>query len=336
MSFLRISRENFFYNLNQIARKTQSIDRVALVLKDNAYGHGLTLMADLAAEAGVRHAVVRTLAEAEAVRGRFETVLVLSEIPEKVPENGVRVVVNDRSCIAAMPAGCEVELKVDTGMHRSGVALDEVDRALEAIAKRGLALKGVLTHYRGADEMGSDYFWQRRRFEALRDRLERAGLKGVRWHSHNSAALFRCGSFEEDVARVGIAAYGCLRLPEPFEAPDLRPVASLWAKRLSTRRLCAGARVGYGGEGELKEAGTVSTYDIGYGDGWLRGEARRPYRLPDGREILGRVSMDMFSLRGEDEKVCLFHDAGEAAAQFGTIAYEVLVRLSPHIRRVAE
>jgi len=335
MSFIRISRENFFHNISQIARKTQSVEKIALVLKDNAYGHGLALMADLAKEAGVRHAVVRTMAEAEAVAEGFETVLVLADIPARRPETNIHIAINDWRQIEKIPEGTRVELKVDTGMHRNGILPEEVMEAVEKVDRRGLLLRGIMTHYRSADEMGSEFFWQRKRFEAVRASVERAGVGPLRWHSCNSAALFRTERFDEDIARVGIATYGCLRMPAAFKTPPLKPVMSLWAERVSTRRLGGGARIGYGGEGSLPEGGTVSTYDIGYGDGWYRGDASAPYRLPDGRKVVGRVSMDLLSVEGDDEKICLFEDANEAAAQFGTIGYDVLVKLHPSIPRIA-
>jgi alanine racemase len=334
MSFIHISRENFFHNISQIALKTQSVDKIALVLKDNAYGHGLTVMADLAKEAGVRHAVVRTMAEAEAIARGFETVLVLADIPAGKPDGNIRIVVNDLQAIGKIPKGTQVELKVDTGMHRNGVLPEEVMEAIEKIEARGLLLRGVMSHHRSADEMGSEFFWQKKRFDTVRASVEKAGIGPLRWHSCNSAALFRTGRFDEDIARVGIAAYGCLKMPEPFGVPPLRPVMSLWAERVSTRRLAGGTRVGYGGEGEIPEGGTVSTYDIGYGDGWYRGDASSPYRLPDGRKIVGRVSMDLLSVEGEDKKIRLFGDANEAAEQFGTIGYDILVKLHPSIPRI--
>ena len=334
MAYIEISRDNFEHNLNQIALKTQSREAVALVLKDNAYGHGLEVTAKLASGWGVRHAVVRTLAEAERIEGLFETVLVLADTPSEAPRTNVHIAINDLRQLEGMPPGTAVELKVDTGMHRNGIPSEALAEALEAVERRGLVLKGIMTHHRAADEMGSEFFWQKRRFDEVRERLERWGVKGVRWHSCNSAALFRTDSFDEDIARVGIAAYGCLRMPQPFKLPELRPVMSLWAERVATRRLESFERVGYGGEGRLPEGGTLSTYDVGYGDGWFRGDAARPYRLPDGRSVVGRVSMDMLSLEGDEEAVCLFRDAAEAARQFGTIAYDVTVKLSPRIPRI--
>ncbi|WP_456403365.1 alanine racemase [Hydrogenimonas sp.] len=334
MSQIRISREHFLHNISQIAAKTQSVERIALVLKDNAYGHGLEVMAQLAVEAGIRHAVVRRVAEARRIGSLFSTVLILSEIPQTPLPDSFRIAVNEEAAIGRIPEGTAVELKIDTGMHRHGIDPVAFSRVVEAIASRGLRLVGVMTHYRSADEIGSDLFWQRKRFEAIREEAERMGLSGLRWHSCNSAALFRTASFDEDIARIGIAAYGCLRMPSVFDPPKLEPVMSLWADRIATRTLVAGARVGYGGEGFVTAPTSVSSYDIGYGDGWFRGDTRTPYRLPDGRALLGRVSMDAVSLEGEEERICLFDDAAEAASQLGTIPYEVTTRLDPGIERV--
>jgi alanine racemase len=334
MSLIEISRKNFVYNINQIVQKTQSHEKIALVLKDNAYGHGLTLMASLAVEVGIRHAVVRTVTEAMAIHEQFETVLVLSDTPKTYLGEKIHIAINDVRHLDAIPTGTSVELKVDTGMHRNGIMPAEFLPAIEAIEAKGLKLVGVMTHYRSADEMGSEFFWQRKVFEHIRNLAEREKIVDIRWHSCNSAALFRTQHFDEDIARVGIAAYGCLEMPKPFNTPHLKPVMSLWAERISTRTIRSTERIGYGGEGSVSKGGMVSTYDIGYGDGWLRGSAQHPYCLPNGQKILGRVSMDAISLEGSDERVCLFDDARQTAKQFGTIPYDILVKLSPSIQRV--
>ena len=334
MSLIKISHKNFIYNINQIVQKTQSIEKLALVLKDNAYGHGLSLMASLAADVGVKHAVVRNLQEAYEIENLFETVLVLSDIPKTTPDKKISIVVNDLNCIAKIPKDTSVELKVDTGMHRNGVLPSEFSKAVEEIEKHSLNLVGVMTHFRSADEMGSEFFWQRKEFDRIKELAQKLSLKGVRWHSCNSAGLFRVNEFDEDIARIGIAAYGCLEMPKPFNLPKLKPVISLWADRISTRELEAMQRVGYAGVGCLKSKGVVSTYDIGYGDGWPRGSSSKPYILPNGKKILGRVSMDAISVETDKEQILIFDNAIEAAKQFDTIAYDILVKLSPAIRRI--
>lgn len=329
MAFIKINKQNFYHNLSQIALQTGSIDKIAIVLKDNAYGHGLELMAALASEFGIRHAVVRNMAEAGQIRTLFETILVLGD--RIVADDACSFAVNRLEDIMQAQQGAKVELKVDTGMHRNGIALDEVDEALTLMKTQGLNLVGLMTHYRSADELSSEFFWQKKQFEAVKQRVKEAGFAGVRAHSHNSAAILRTKSFDEDLVRVGIGAYGYNELPCVFDTLQLKPVLSLYAKKVASRVLKAGERIGYGGDFIVPREMTVSTYDIGYGDGWCRGDARNPYITSEKLPILGRVSMDFISLESDKKEVCVMNDAKVAAKQFGTISYEVTTALASDI-----
>jgi alanine racemase len=114
----------------------------------------------------------------------------------------------------------------------------------------------------------------------------------------------------------------------------LKPVLSLRAKKIATRKLEKGERVGYGGDFAAPGKMTVSTYDLGYGDGWCRGESSRPYITAEGLPILGRVSMDFIVLESEKEELVIMNDAQEAARHFGTISYEMTTALSEKIARI--
>ena len=132
MAYCLINKSNYFYNLSKIEERIDK-DKIAVVIKNNAYGHGLREIAGLASEYGVKHAVVNNLAEAQIVSNLFETVIVLQEIPiEKVEEN-IIITINSIDSIKDLFPGTRVELKVDTGMHRNGVALDDVQLALDLI-----------------------------------------------------------------------------------------------------------------------------------------------------------------------------------------------------------
>ena len=159
MAFIKINRQNFYHNLSQIALKTGSVEKIGIVLKDNAYGHGVELMGKLAAEFGIKHAVVRKTAEAEKIRDLFETILVLGDTIIK--DEVYSFTLNTLREIKRAQKGAKVELKVDTGMHRNGIALDELDEALSLIREQGLNLVGLMTHYRSSDELGSEFFWRR-------------------------------------------------------------------------------------------------------------------------------------------------------------------------------
>ena len=331
MATITINKDNFCHNLNQIALKTGSIDKIAIVLKDNAYGHGLEIMAQLASEFGIRHAVVKNRDEADVIRGLFRTVLILGG--QAVPDETCTYAINTLDDIEKAQKGSRVELKVDTGMHRNGIAIDDLDRALERIVDRELVLFGLMTHFRSADEPGSEFFWQKKQFEYVKTKVKAAGFTGFRMHSHNSAAILRSKSFEEDLVRVGIGAYGYNELPESFDKAELKPVLSLYARKIATKRLKKGDRVGYGGDFEVPCDMQVSTYDLGYGDGWCRGDSCQPYLTAEDLPVLGRVSMDFVSIASQKEVLCIMNDAQSAAKQFGTISYEITTALSPLITR---
>jgi len=329
MAFITINKQNFYHNLNQIALKTGSVGKIAIVLKDNAYGHGLELMGRLASEFGIKHAVVRKMAEAELVKPLFETVLILGDTIIKDEKYSFSI--NTLEDIKKAQQGAKVELKVDTGMHRNGIALEELDEALDLIRENGLVLMGVMTHYRSADELSSELFWQQKQFESVKRRVIEAGFTNVRVHSHNTAAILRTKHFDEDLVRVGIGVYGYNELPDTFDEVKLRPVMALYAKKVSNRVLRSGERIGYGGDFTVSNDMTVSTYDLGYGDGWCRGDAQKPYITPEGLSVLGRVSMDFISLECDKEIVCVMNDAKTAAKQFETISYEITTALSASI-----
>lgn len=331
MAFITIHKENFYHNLSQIALKTGSKEKIAIVLKDNAYGHGAGLIAKLASEYGIKHAVVRDLTEARQVKELFESVLALAG--ESIVDEVCSFAINSIEQISRMEKGTRVELKVDTGMHRNGIAMGELEEALRLIEEKGLNLVGVMTHFRSSDEMGSEYFWQKKQFVQVKEAVKAKGYVNVRFHSHNSAAILRTNSFDEDMVRVGIAAYGYDERPECFGKMDLRPVLALHAKKVSTRIVHQGERIGYGGSYTAPKEMAVSTYNVGYGDGWTRSSDRPPYVTGEGLQALGRVSMDLMSFESEKESLCIMDDAQQAAKQFGTISYEVVTALSSDIPR---
>ena len=331
MASITINKNFFYHNLNQIALQTGSIEKIAIVLKDNAYGHGLSLMAELASSFGIKHAIVRKTHEALEIETLFDTVLVLGDKAIKHPCYSYAL--NSLADIAHAQKGAKVELKVDTGMHRNGIAITELDEALEAITKQGLELVGLMTHYRSADVLSSEFFWQQKQFESLQKQVKEAGFSTIRIHSHNSASILRSKSFDEDLVRVGIGAYGYNELPSIFDSIALKPILSLYATKIASREIKEGQRVGYGGNFVATRVMHISTYDLGYGDGWYRHHTDTPFMTAEALPILGRVSMDFISIESNKEQICIMNDAQKVAKQWDTISYEVTTTLHKEIER---
>ncbi len=327
MSYIQLSKSALFHNLDIIAQKTADKAKIALVLKDNAYGHGLVEVAQMAQEYGISRAVVRREEEAKSIAGYFEYILILSPRFPVSPEDTFVYTINSVDDIHKFPSGSRVELKVDTGMHRNGIPMNEVDSAIEKIRNRGLLLEALFTHHRSADSMSGEWFWQKKNFETIKKRYS-----GLRFHSCNSAALFREQHFDEDMVRVGIAAYGCLQMDRGFEQTGLKPILSLYANRISSRVLSEGERVGYNATFEAQEEVLISNYDLGYADGISR-RLSNNYQTPDGNQLVGRVSMDNSSYLCDKDELLIFDDASEIAAYCDTISYEVLTSLAASIPR---
>jgi alanine racemase len=336
MAYIILNKNNFFNNLDIIAKSTKGRDKIALVLKDNAYGHGLLEMASMAKEYGIKKAVVRTIEEAKQIESFFEYILVLGRTQAAVKSQKIRYTINDIASIDKFEHGTKVELKVDTGMHRNGIAMSELEEAFLKIKEARLILEAVFTHHRSSDELTSEWFWQKENFADVKEKSRKFSLEfgfgSLRFHSSNSASLFRQLDFDEDMARVGIAAYGCIELPDALHIKELKPVLSLWASRVSSREIKAGERVGYGGDYVAAEDCVLGNYDFGYGDGFLRASACG-YKTPDGTELIGRISMDNSTFKSDKEKILVFDDAREVAPFAKTISYEVLTSLKPEIKR---
>ena len=335
MAYITLNKNNFFNNLDIIAKQTKSKDKIALVFKDNAYGHGLLEMATLAKEYGITKVVVQNGDEAKEIEDLFEYVLVLTDIPHAKSKK-LRYTINDINSINKFPHATKVELKVDSGMHRNGIKPSELKDAMKMIKEQGLILEAVFTHHRSADELSSEWFWQNDVFKQIKKESQELakslGFENLRFHSCNSAALFRHVEFDEDMARVGIAAYGCMQLAPAISVDCFKPVLSLYAGKISSKKLKVGERVGYGGTYETKEDIVVSNYDFGYGDGFLR-ICSNNYTTPQGRELVGRISMDNSSFLCDEDEILVFNDARDVAKVAKTISYEVLTSLKQSIKK---
>jgi len=331
MAYITLNKKYFFNNLDIIADKTKSKDKIALVLKDNAYGHGILQIAEMAHEYGITKAVVRCDTEAQMVKKFFKYILVLNDFPTS-SNTITSYTINDIQNITKFPQGTKVELKIDTGMSRNGIDMSETEKALELIKKQKLQLEAVFTHHRSADELSSEWFWQNENFKEIKKRVSKCGWN-PKFHSANSASLFRCDNFSEDMARVGIAAYGCMENSDVLNVDGLKPILSLYASKISSRKLHRGQRVGYGATYEAHGSYTLGNYDFGYGDGFLR-SCSNNYKTPTNKELAGRISMDNSSFLCDDDELLVFDDARQVAKSANTISYEVLTSLKPYIKRV--
>ena len=329
----------------------------AAVLKADAYGLGAAQVGPALAAAGCRQFFVAHLDEAIALKPllpRDATVSVLhGPLPggeEEFVAHGVRPVLNSRAQVDAWRAlarRLDRELgaivQVDTGMARLG--LDERElRALDddCDAWLGLRVELVMSHLACADEPAhAANAAQLERFAVARKRLPQAPASLA-----NSSGIFLGGAYHFDLVRPGAALYG---LAPTAGAPNpMRPVLRLQARVIQLRDVPAGTPVGYGHAWTSDRPARIATASVGYADGWLRCLGGRAsvwagdIELP----IVGRVSMDTVTIDATAlppgalaaghlvDQIGPRCDVDRAAAQAGTIGYEILTRLGRRFERV--
>ena len=157
---------------------------------------------------------------------------------------------------------------------KNGISENQLEATIYRALEKNLTIKSIFTHYKSADILSSEYFWQKAIFRELKlkaiDICEKLLIPIPSFHSSNSNALFRDNNFDEDFCRIGLAGYGYIYEYDLCKKTNLLPVLSLWGKKLVTKQLKKGEKVGYGGSFTAKEDMNIATYDIGYGDGFLR------------------------------------------------------------------
>lgn len=333
MGYITIDSKALEHNFNYFARLSGGKEKVIVGLKDNAYGHGIRLVAEVLSDAGAKSCFVRSLREAKIVETLFESVLILIEHPlESLPEN-IHTAINSYEALLKTPKGNAIELAIDTGMHRDGIMPNQLEEALEVIKARELKLKGIFTHFATADEDETKMLAQQKEFDRLIQKAKLLWQEPFRVHCANTAATSVIDARLYDANRIGVGMYGYSEYPG--EQQHLLPVMALYAERIASRAISAGETVGYGSKGFIAPHDNfiVSNYNIGYGDGFFRLNERKKATIADGRPILGRVSMDSLSVEGDDAVVCIFKNARALAEVHDTIVYEILTSLHAEIER---
>ncbi len=193
-----------------------------------------------------------------------------------------------------------VHVKVDTGMNRIGVPIN--DKGVKIIQEinncPGIAIDGIFTHFARADE--TDKTYAKKQFEKFRyiiDRLEALGLNIPIKHCANSASIIDLPECQMDMVRAGIILYGLTPSKEVHsEQLSLTPVLTLKSHISYLKYLPSGTQISYGGTAVLTRNSIVATIPVGYGDGYPRSLSNKGYVLIKGKKapILGRICMDQF------------------------------------------
>ncbi len=332
-------------NVEALRRQLRPGSLLGVVVKSQAYGHGLVPCAREFLGAGADWLVLNSAAEAQALRraGIGAPLYICGPVfpaqAEVVAGTEARVVLYDRELAlalnqAALAQGRQVRvhLKIETGTCRQGLSLPEVLELARFVGNLpGLKFEGLTTHYADIEDT-TDHRYAQRQQELLQVAVAAFAEKGLEVgmvHAANSAAALLWPQTHASLVRVGIAAYGLWPSKETYAValqrcldhaagwvPKLQPALSWRARLVQVKEVPAGAYIGYGRTFRTTHVSRLGILPVGYHEGYDRRLSNVAHVLVRGvrAPVRGRVCMNMLM-------VDLTHipqaEAGEVATLLG-------------------
>jgi len=354
------------HNIGVIRGALSAGAQLILVVKSEAYGHGMRPVAACAWETGVTWFAVARLDEALVLRELLPdaNVIILGTLPSDfaktaVKENFIPLVVSNehgKSLAAALSEGdiLHCHATVDTGMGRLGVPWNKAPEAIaELTGISGLSIDGICSHLASADEADKRFARiQTKRFRRITRLCGQQGMTDLFLHISNSGGIRTSSDWDMNGVRTGIMLYGypyshTSPCREEERALDVHPFLQWRTRVLQVKEAPRGFPVSYGSTYVTPRKTRIATIDVGYADGYSRKLSNRGQVIIDGKRcpVAGRVTMNLTTIDiGPDgiakpgDEVTLLGKQGEEsiwadeiAEWCETISYEVLTNIRSHL-----
>ena len=341
--------------------------QVMLILKANAYGHGIEAVArHLApevdcigvalAEEGIelrRMGIERPILVMGGIWSKQIPLLIEHDLMLTVPSlDRLRDV---ETAAAALGRRARVHLKIDTGMERIGIHHYSAERLLErALSVQHVEVEGIYSHLANSDAPDlSHTHLQLERFAEVLRFYERRSLPMPLRHIANSAAVLRLPESHLDLVRPGLLLYGVYPSRQPPAGEHwsvaVSPALSWRSRVVYFKVVEAGSPVSYGSAWQSDHRVRLVTVPVGYGDGYFRAMSNRARVIVRGKRYpqVGTICMDQLMVNIEwdsafngDEVLLIGEANGERvtvedlADWAGTIPYEILTNINDRVPRL--
>lgn len=332
-----------------VVRKKAPHSKVMSIVKADGYGHGVNRVGNALAASDAFG--VASIEEAITLReGGIKNPITLLEgafefdelsLIEKLALEPVVHTFEQLQMLLQHKTSIPVWVKIDSGMHRLGFPLADVDSVIRALRANGNPIR-CMTHLANAHDL-ADEITQRQleKFESVTSTFD--GEKSVA----NSAGILGWPQTWSDWVRPGIMLYGVSPFADQTGAElGLTPVMTVRSQLISVREVPRGGTVGYGRGYVCEQTMPVGVIAFGYGDGYPRAAGTGTPILVKHQltQVIGEASMDMLTvdLRGISDpkvgdEVTLWGaelPVETVAKAAGTIPYELLCRVRMRARYV--
>lgn len=323
-------------NLKQIAENYQTIrsyckKNVIAIIKDNAYGHGLIQVGKTLSTINCNMLGVSSISEAILLRKNliFLPILLLGRCDDYKLLYSLKITISISSLeqletLSKSEFPISIHLKIETGMNRLGLEINEIPRALEIINKSKLQLKGIFTHFHS-----TNYNNQLKSFKKVLDLIPNKNKLLI--HTQASSTINKQIDICNTV-RTGLALYGYSKFI------DVKPSLELFCPIIRNKKIQHNTPVGYDYTEKTKQDGYILTIPFGYSNGLSRIKKLCFEYKNNLYYQIGKSCMDMtmfFTDKKIDLKeIPLISKSNTKNLTNNESIYYILSSLSPNLKRV--
>jgi alanine racemase len=366
-SWVEIDQKALEHNI-QSYKAIIGLTTLAPVVKSNAYGHGIELIAKLCDQNDVvGYLCVVSLHEALFLRsiGIKKPLLVLSIIDgnlKEAIEQDIDLIAYDLGFIQELNnlgkqlnKKARVHLKVDTGLSRLGLPRHEaLNLTLQTATLPQIFIVGIFTHFAESGSADQTFTNQQLlQLNTLTQDLQAHGITIPLQHAACTAAITANAKSHGTLVRLGIGTYGLWPSPENKLAThqrhptfSLKPVLTWKTKIIQIKDIPAESYIGYDRTHQVHKASRIAILPVGYWDGYDRGLSNKGVVVIKNQlaPVLGRIAMNLTIVDITGLNVCMSDEvillgnylgvtAEDLAMQCNTINYEIVTRINPLLPR---
>ena len=335
LNWIELSRKALGKNIDSLA-KLAGKRTLAICVKANAYGHGLTeIIQELKSHQTVDYITVHSIEEAIICRnaGWNRSLIVLGPIHSSdlnvVIKYNLEPTIFDRQSLTKLgklgdkhQKKIKTHLKLETGTNRQGLQEKELSQ-IAVIYKKYSSLEkpyGASTHFANIEDTTNHEYAEEQLalFNHLVNKLNDLKIPPSICHTACSAALILFDKTRFDMVRPGISAYGYWSSKETYLSYQLgggnnnlfSPVLSWKCRITQIKDINADSFVGYGCTYRTTTPSRLAVLPVGYSDGYDRGLSNTSYVLINGKRapIRGRVCMNLMMADITDINGVKLHD----------------------------
>lgn len=356
LNIIEISKKRLISNYKHLSSINKNI-KVAPVLKSNAYGHGIIEVGTILDKLSPVFFCVDSVNEAyQLFNAKIKTPILITGFVDpnnlKIKRLPFSYAVFDlkqfRGILKNQPQA-KVHLFIDTGMHREGLRVDELESFIKELSlEEKQRIEGLMSHLAFSESpKNSDTKKQIAQFRSALRILKKYQIFPQWIHFGNSSGLLnnkQLGLSFTNAVRTGLALYGISSIGNN----RLKPILQLITHVTQVKKIKKGEKVGYDFTYEAKNDGLIAVLPIGYNDGMDRKLSDRGIVLIRNKPcpIIGRVSMNLCvidatavkNIKIGDEVIVFSNNEDEnnvvnSAKKADTIPYVILVHLERSTKR---